>query len=564
MNCPPASHTASPERKSPSGVRQTPSSSLLRWRITLTVFITYAVFANFFGWIETSGLNLTRSLVDEGRLEIDSFCNLPGPHNGLRFFEFTGDRAYFRGHFYSVRPPFGPLLAVPAYYLFTKYLALAHGLNVTSVGIPQQYIPSFIFVCAVSTSAILGSLLALLMFDFSRHFIVKTRNRILVTFLFAFGTLLFNFSGTFFAHTPAAFFLFLSFYLLFECNSPNGHPDIRSGPRKAGFFSAIAFGCAVMNHYLIPAVAPALLLYLLLASNCRKCILPWVGGAAIMIGIFAAHNIHIFGKAADWTHNHYDGRIFTRTTDSVELENKSLIKKMPRIEWTISDRIIGVLQRIGRKDFILGTARLFVYPYRGLYFYNPILIFGLIGFVFLYRRETLFTVSILLGTALTVFFNILHTDWWGGGSFGPRYLVPLIPLHFVGLLAFLRWLPTARRKISISVIFGLGLFVNSICILSGLRDWVYHVGKPLDSAGAIMVHAVRNNSERMLDFRPSLSPLFYEYIPKLFSEGVESVLLEAIYGRVWSFPFNVVYLILLLGFLWLPVEKIRFKFLARK
>lgn len=52
---------------------------------------------------ELSQLALTRAIVDEGRLEIDSYYNE------------TGDRAYYNGHYYTDKAPGLSFLALPVY-----------------------------------------------------------------------------------------------------------------------------------------------------------------------------------------------------------------------------------------------------------------------------------------------------------------------------------------------------------------------------------------------------------------------------------------------------------------
>ena len=533
------------------------SRRLLMWRLFLSIFLTYVVFINFFGWNESSGLAMTRSLVDQGRLEIDSYCNLPGAGE-RRFFEFTGDRAYYKGHFYSTRAPLGPIIAIPAYTVYRTYYLLRHGHNVIGTGFPEKFAASALFVVTMSTSAFFGALLALLIFDLSRHFIKTLRNRVLVTCLFAFGTLIFNFATVAFPHTPSAFFVFLSFYLLYELNSKNGKRQIKAKPRLAAFLSAASFGCAVLHHYLVATMGLAFLFYVALSKMRKVILIPWLLGGILTASLFGLYNYEIFGTPFDWTQNHEDNQIFTRgKVDKSEIAKKeSLIKYAPKIQWTISDRLIQVFRRISKRPMLMRQTRLLIYPYRGLLLYNSILIFSFVGLVDLFRRDKLLSAVILFAFASNLFFNALHTDWWGGGSFGPRFLVPTIPLLFVGLLAFLQWAPTTKNPRIWFGLFGTVLVFNTITILSGLRDWVYHVGQPLDSNAKIMINALRNHKDIMLDFSLPNSPLFTTYVPGLFSDGVRSVILEGIYGTSWAFPRNVIYLAIGLAVIWIPLEKI--------
>ncbi|MCB0344639.1 MAG: glycosyltransferase family 39 protein [Bdellovibrionales bacterium] len=502
---------------------------------------------------------MTRSLADQRQFEIDSYCNLPGAGE-RRFFEFTGDRAYFNNHFYSTRAPLGPILGIPAYLTYRTYYMLRYGHNVVGHGFPEKFLPSVYFWVTASTSCLFGALLTVLIFDFSRHFLRNTNSRIFAALLFSFGTLIFNFSTVAFPHTPSAFFVFVSFYLLYELQSPTGCMRLKNKPNLSAFFSAAAFGCAVLHHYLVATMGPAFLMYVLMSEHRRKLIFPWLLGAAITASLFGAYNYEIFKTPFDWTQNHEDSQIFSRGSDEpLTQQTKTLIKKIPRIEWTISDRLIQVFKRVAKRRMFLRATRLMIYPYRGLLLYNPLLIFAFVGLFILCHTNFKSALAILFAFGLTLFFNALHTDWWGGGSFGPRFLVPTIPLLFVGLLEFLRWVRTARNRKVWTAIFGFVLLFNCVTIWSGLRDWVYHVGQPLDSNAQIMMNALKTHQQLMLEFSLPKSPLFTTYVPGLFSDGVKSVVLEGMQGSSWSFPNNVLYLVGVLTLIWLPFNRLTLK-----
>ena len=72
-------------------------------KIFLTFMITYLYFAQWYGWNEESNFSLVRAIVDENRFEIDSFYNA------------TGDRSVYNGHYYSDKEPGLSFLASPTY-----------------------------------------------------------------------------------------------------------------------------------------------------------------------------------------------------------------------------------------------------------------------------------------------------------------------------------------------------------------------------------------------------------------------------------------------------------------
>jgi hypothetical protein len=69
-------------------------------------------------------------------------------------------------------------------------------------------------------------------------------------------------------------------------------------------------------------------------------------------------------------------------------------------------------------------------PGKSLFLYNPVLLLAIAGWPFLWRsrlrRETA-----LVGLAVSVIYILIYSmwhDWQGGGVWGPRFLVPILPL----------------------------------------------------------------------------------------------------------------------------------------
>ncbi|MEX1019501.1 MAG: hypothetical protein WDZ49_07575, partial [Litorilinea sp.] len=74
-----------------------------------------------------------------------------------------------------------------------------------------------------------------------------------------------------------------------------------------------------------------------------------------------------------------------------------------------------------------GISGLLAGPARGLFWYSPILLLGLWGGVLLWRRQRAVA---LFGLALIVSYVLLYGKWYmwhGGYSWGPRFLVPILP-----------------------------------------------------------------------------------------------------------------------------------------
>jgi hypothetical protein len=78
-----------------------------------------------------------------------------------------------------------------------------------------------------------------------------------------------------------------------------------------------------------------------------------------------------------------------------------------------------------------GIAWNLVSPYRSLLLYGPPVLLGLLGLVSFGRR---FRAELLLVVSIVAYVFIVYSGWWawhGGWCWGPRFLVPIIPLLLV-------------------------------------------------------------------------------------------------------------------------------------
>ena len=75
-----------------------------------------------------------------------------------------------------------------------------------------------------------------------------------------------------------------------------------------------------------------------------------------------------------------------------------------------------------------GFYELTVAPDKGLFFFSPIFLMSLLGIYYL-RKQINLEVGTLLGVAaITFFLYSSFADPWGGWAYGPRYLIPAMPI----------------------------------------------------------------------------------------------------------------------------------------
>ncbi len=77
--------------------------------------------------------------------------------------------------------------------------------------------------------------------------------------------------------------------------------------------------------------------------------------------------------------------------------------------------------------FLTGFWGLFFSSGKSLFIYNPVLLLGLVGLVAAFRRQRAVTLLVLAIVGYHVLTYSVWSIWWGGGVWGPRYLLPIVP-----------------------------------------------------------------------------------------------------------------------------------------
>lgn len=117
-------------------------------------------------------------------------------------------------------------------------------------------------------------------------------------------------------------------------------------------------------------------------------------------------------------------------------------------------------------ELLSGLYGLLVSPGRGLIFYSPVLCLAPLGFSKLFKRDfPVACVIVLMFVSNLILFAKWH-DWWGGLSWGPRFLVPVVPLLCVALGAALadwpRWPLWGKLATILLVVISLSIQMLSI------------------------------------------------------------------------------------------------------
>jgi hypothetical protein len=159
----------------------------------------------------------------------------------------------------------------------------------------------------------------------------------------------------------------------------------------------------------------------------------------------------------------------------------------------------------GKLDFLsphlLNTL---IDPQHGAFLWSPILMLGLVGMIWLWRRDRILAALLLLGFLAQTYINGAISTWHLTGSFGFRRLIECTPIFVLGLAALLEWLrPRLGRwpllaAALLLVAWNAGLIANWTVLHIELRKglvwpdlWGWQLQTPrrvLATAGELLFH----------------------------------------------------------------------------
>ena len=300
----------------------------------------------------------------------------------------TGDVSHYGGHVYANKAPgLSWLAAIP----YTALHAFESSPDDPAILTLNHYVATLFCV------ALLGALIPALLYLVARRRGIEARWAVVVALTVALATQLF----------PYATFLIFAV--------PSGALMLVALVAQRRALAGFAAGLAMAMNYLC---APALLFAFVAPRRLR-----FFAGAALPLAAVAAYQKICFGSFLRTSVATYDPRFVSQHAWFGVINPPSL------------EALIGIT----------------VSPYRGLFFFAPVLIMAIAGLVRCERGEKIAIAGIsLVFLAVNVTFN----GWEGGFGIGARYLVPLIPLWGIALFhARPRWLVIALAAISFAINF---------------------------------------------------------------------------------------------------------------
>ncbi len=261
---------------------------------------------------------------------------------------------------------------------------------------------------------------------------------------FAFATFLWPHSRTFFSETLVALCLFASFYLVFL--STHNAPQ---ATRRADLLLALSgalFALAVATKVQYVVALPAFQVYVWwrvsnTMSTPRQTVglsAWWAGGLLVGLVPLLVYNYTSFGNVFTTGYGTDLRSIFT---------------------YPLAEGLYGLL----------------LSPGKGIVWYAlPVLLtlWGLPRFARKFKAEALLFALVAL-PVLTLF--ALYPFWHGDGSWGPRYLVPVLPLMMLPSLQAVKSAIESHRewgRVALAVLVGLGFSINLLGVLVNFDTYI--------------------------------------------------------------------------------------------
>ena len=114
---------------------------------------------------------------------------------------------------------------------------------------------------------------------------------------------------------------------------------------------------------------------------------------------------------------------------------------------------------------VLGLYGLLISPGKGLLLYTPIAWAGLLGLAVLFRTRRAEAILFTLIVLVELLFFAGYEFWTGGWNWGPRYILPIVPLLVLAAGEWVHVKPTRLRKTIFITLALLGLILNVPAVL---------------------------------------------------------------------------------------------------
>ena len=375
-------------------------------RLFVVLAITYGYFFQGGDPNQATRILLTRSIVDRGTPDITAYHAV------------TIDKSEHEGRFYSDKAPTVSLVATLPWALM-NLLDRAFAIDASSRAAERARLHMIVLAVSVTAGVAAAALLRRLLLLFGS----RERDADLLTLGYGLGTLAFPFSTVLFGHQTAAAIVLAAFWLSVRTRSYSTRRLVVLG---------LLWGTSIVTEYPTGILVACQGLYVLSADVRWRGIARVLGLSAVgAIVPFAVHSLFLW-----WAFGSPTKLPYTYMAEPIFLSHTST----------------GILG-INAPSWVGFWGSLFS-RYRGLFFYCPFLLLTFAGFrAWLLADERKAELRLCAAMVVAyVLFNAGYFAWDGGGSTGPRHLVPALPYFVLPMGWFLQASARARTWAWVAIV----------------------------------------------------------------------------------------------------------------
>lgn len=372
----------------------------MRDRLSVLLFAlllsTYAYFYNGSGGNQVARLNLTRAIVEKGRL----YSNEVG--------YTTDDELRIDGRRYSSKAPGVSVLGVPPFAALdgVRRLVSADAPRARNVVVHLTTLVTVGVPCAVMGAVLFWVLGAM---GFAQV------PALLAVVAITLGTTFLPYATMYMGHSLAGAVITFAFALLFDARRRREAGEV---PVRQVLGAGLFTGLAVLIEYPLGMAALLLTVYLLSTRPSARELGAWVLGGAVSVAALLLYNVLAFGNALSLSYLKY-----------------TQLEKNP---FPVHEQGFGGVSwpRLDILDKMLFSE------VRGLIYFSPILFLAVPGLVWwgVRRRDHWREITLVVGMMVAFLaFNAGYGEsiqyWGGANSAGPRHLIPMFPFVALPLAA---------------------------------------------------------------------------------------------------------------------------------